>query len=81
MKFYFTDFDLAGLEKGRWRKYIKHIEVIGLVKIRKLMLSHNDPDRPDIYGTPDLYLWATSKARKTIKDIAFCRGETANRAS
>ena len=35
------------------------------------MLRHNDPDRPDIYSTPDLYLWATSKAKKTIKYIRF----------
>jgi hypothetical protein len=50
---------------------LKLIEGIGLTNFQALMARHNDPGRSDIYGTPDLYLWATSKAKKTIKYIRF----------
>ena len=62
---------VANYKKVAGENILKLIEGIGLVKFQKLMVRHNDPDRSGIYGTPDLYLWATSKARKTIKYIRF----------
>ena len=65
------EFTTANYKKVAGENILKLIEGIGLVKFQKLMVRHNDPDRSDIYGTPDLYLWATSKAKKTIKFIRF----------
>ena len=50
---------------------LKLIKGVGLAKFKILMVRHNGPDRSHIYGTPDLYLWATSKANSTIKYVRF----------
>jgi hypothetical protein len=65
------EFTAANYRKVAGENIIKLIEGLGLTKFRALMARHNSPDRSKIYGTPDLYLWATSKARKTIKYIRF----------
>ena len=61
----------ANYKKVAGENILKLIEGIGLTNFQALMARHNNPDRSKIYGTPDLYLWATSKARKTIKYIRF----------
>ena len=61
----------ANYKKVAGENILKLIEGIGLTNFQALMARHNDPGRSDIYGTPDLYLWATSKAKKTIKYIRF----------
>ena len=65
------EFTAAKYKKVNGKNILKLIEGIGLDKFQKLITRHNDPDRSDIYGTPDLYLWATSKARQKIEYIRF----------
>ena len=65
------EFMAANYKKVAGENILKLIEGIGLTNFQALMARHNNPDRSKIYGTPDLYLWATSKARKTIKYIRF----------
>ena len=65
------EFTALNYKKVNGENILKLIEGIGLAKFQILIARHNDPDREDIYGTPDLYLWATSKARQLIKYIRF----------
>ena len=65
------EFTALNYKKVNGENILKLIEGIGLAKFQILIARHNDPDRKDIYGTPDLYLWATSKARQIIKYIRF----------
>ena len=61
----------ANYKKVVGENILKLIKGVGLAKFRILMARHNDPDRSDIYGTPDLYLWATSKTNNTIQYVRF----------
>ena len=65
------EFTALNYKKVNGENILKLIEGIGLAKFQILIARHNDPDREDIYGTPDLYLWATSKAMQTVKYIRF----------
>ena len=50
---------------------LKLFEGLGLSKFQSLMTRHNDPVRSDIYGTPDLFLWALCKASFKVQYIRF----------
>ena len=65
------EFTAANYKKVSGENILKLIKGIGLAKFQILIARHNDPDRSSIYGTPDLFLWATSKVRKTIKYVRF----------
>jgi hypothetical protein len=65
------EFTAANYKKVNGENILKLIEGIGLAKFKILIARHNDPDRSGIYGTPDLYLWATSKATQTVEYIRF----------
>ena len=62
---------VANYKKVVGENILKLIKGVGLAKFGILMERHNDPDRTDTYGTPDLYLWATSKTTNTIKYVRF----------
>lgn len=47
------------------------VEGLGLDKFQCLLDRHNHEDRSRIYGTPDLYLWTLTPARRNISDIKF----------
>ena len=47
------------------------IEGLGLNKFKALMGRHNDPSRSDIYGTPDLFIWALRRATNKIEYVRF----------
>ena len=65
------EFMAANYKKVAGKNILKLIEGLGLAKFQILMTRHNDPNRSLIYGTPDLYLWATSKAKNVIGYIRF----------
>ena len=50
---------------------LKLIEGLGLSKFQSLMSRHNDPSRSDIYGTPDLFIWALRRLTNKIEYVRF----------
>ena len=50
---------------------LKLIEGLGLSKFQSLMDRHNDPSRSDIYGTPDLFIWALCRTSNRIQYVRF----------
>ena len=50
---------------------LKLIEGLGLSKFQSLMGRHNDPSRSDIYGTPDLFIWALRRLTNKIEYVRF----------
>ena len=43
----------------------------GAESLQKIYKRHNDPDRADIFGTPDLFLFSTNSKTKQIREAHF----------
>lgn len=46
-------------------------EALGKVKLRKVLERHNDPNFPNVYGTPDLFLYALNHDNRTVNHFRF----------
>ena len=47
------------------------VEALGQEKLLTLLQRHNDPDFPERYGTPDLFLYALNNDSDTINHFRF----------
>mgnify|MGYP000159033081 CR=1 FL=1 len=46
-------------------------KVCGAKNLQKILKRHNDPSRTEIFGTPDLFLFATNSKTKEIHEAHF----------
>jgi len=46
-------------------------KVCGAERLQKILKRHNDPSRTEIFGTPDLFLFATNSKTKKIHEAHF----------
>jgi hypothetical protein len=67
----YAELDAANYKKVSGENILKLTEGLGLTKFQSLMTRHNDPARSEVYGTPDLYLWATLRTSGAIQHIRF----------
>jgi len=62
---------LNGYKAVNGGNVLKLVHGLGVAKFDALMNRHNNPDRSEIYGTPDLFIWALYTGIRQMKYVRF----------